>query len=364
MTRKASVHRPPTGAAARWPKHFLVAALAALAACGESATTPARSLAPVASMDANLGNSLNAHLCQKDGWQGLVTSTGAPFASQDACVSYGAEGGTLFKAQTITFGALAGKTFGNADFTVSATASSGLPVTFTAAGSCTVAGSTVHITGGGSCTITAHQAGDATWFAAPDVAQSFTIAKASQTVSFKSTNPSPATVGATYTPTATATSGLPVAITLAATSAGCSLTSGVVSFTSPGTCLLNANQAGNTNWLAAPQVQQSISVVGIPVTPTLSVTNAISKTNLAWGIVSGAGLKPGTTVILCNDFNGCLTPIPGFFDVDADGTLGSHADFGVWSLCQTNFFAKALRPDGTTITSNKVNFPAGYPGCP
>src|SRR5262249_56150903 len=42
------------------------------------------------------GNSANAHLCQNGGWQSLFTSTGGTFANQDQCVSYGAQGGTIF----------------------------------------------------------------------------------------------------------------------------------------------------------------------------------------------------------------------------------------------------------------------------
>jgi hypothetical protein len=42
------------------------------------------------------GNSANAKLCQKGGWQTLQQSNGAPFANQSACVSYGAAGGTVF----------------------------------------------------------------------------------------------------------------------------------------------------------------------------------------------------------------------------------------------------------------------------
>ena len=44
------------------------------------------------------GNSANAKLCQKGGWQSLFTSTGGTFASQDECVSYGAQGGTILTA--------------------------------------------------------------------------------------------------------------------------------------------------------------------------------------------------------------------------------------------------------------------------
>ena len=53
--------------------------------------------------------------------------------------------------------------------------------------------------------------------------------------------------GATYTPTATATSGLAVTITLDGTSTGCTLNAGVVGFTAGGTCVVDANQAGNAN---------------------------------------------------------------------------------------------------------------------
>lgn len=40
------------------------------------------------------GNSENAKLCQKGGWQDLVGSQGQSFASEEECVSYAAQGGT------------------------------------------------------------------------------------------------------------------------------------------------------------------------------------------------------------------------------------------------------------------------------
>jgi hypothetical protein len=42
------------------------------------------------------GNSAAAKLCQKNGWQTLQSSSGGAFSSQSACVSYSANGGTLF----------------------------------------------------------------------------------------------------------------------------------------------------------------------------------------------------------------------------------------------------------------------------
>jgi len=47
------------------------------------------------------GNSANAHLCQKGGWQTVETNTGGSFANQDACVSYGAKGGTIYAPKVV-----------------------------------------------------------------------------------------------------------------------------------------------------------------------------------------------------------------------------------------------------------------------
>src|SRR5207253_3105112 len=126
-----------------------------------------------------------------------ITATSATYA-----VSGSTELTVKKKDQTITFGTLVGKTYGDPDFTVSATASSALAVTFTASGSCTVSGSTVHITGAGSCTITAHQGGNNTYNPAPDVPQTFMVAKATPTVTV--TDPMPTYDGNPHSATATA----------------------------------------------------------------------------------------------------------------------------------------------------------------
>src|SRR5207249_9331531 len=86
--------------------------------------------------------------------------------------------------QVTSFAPLGDKTFGDPDFSVSGTASSELAVSFSASGSCTVSGSTVHLIGAGSCTVTASQTGDAKYDPAPDVAQTFAIARVNQVVSF------------------------------------------------------------------------------------------------------------------------------------------------------------------------------------
>jgi hypothetical protein len=63
----------------------------------------------------------------------------------------------------------------------------------------------------------------------------------------------------------------------ATASSVCSISGGVVSFIGVGTCVLNADQAGNENYNVAPQVQQSFAVAdtGLTVTTT-AITNVVS----------------------------------------------------------------------------------------
>lgn len=164
-------------------------------------------------------------------------------------------------AQTITFGTLSGKTFGNAPFSVAATTTSGLAVTFssTTTSICTVSGSTVTLVAAGSCTIRASQAGNTNYNAAANVDRSFTIAKASQTITF----PQPANIQ--YAPTAvsltvSATSGLQVALT-SLTTAYCTVSGLTVSLVKSGPCQVRAAQAGNSNFLAASNVTRTFTIL-------------------------------------------------------------------------------------------------------
>jgi uncharacterized repeat protein (TIGR01451 family) len=158
--------------------------------------------------------------------------------------------------QTITFGALAGKTFGDPDFTVSASASSGLTVSFTATGTCTVTGVTVHLTGAGSCTITASQAGNSTFSAAPDVPQTFSIAKANQTITFGAL-PNKIVGNPDFAVSASASSGLTVSFTA---TGNCTVTGVTVHLTGAGSCTITAAQAGNSNFNAAASVPRSFTI--------------------------------------------------------------------------------------------------------
>ncbi len=132
--------------------------------------------------------------------------------------------------------------------------------------SCTISAGVVGFTGVGTCVVDADQAGNADYLAAPQVQQSFTVAQGSKTISFTSSAPSSATYSGSnnhsYVVSATASSGLSVTLSIDPSStSGCTISDSAVSYGGGvGTCIIDANQAGNADYLAAPQVQQSFTV--------------------------------------------------------------------------------------------------------
>jgi hypothetical protein len=91
---------------------------------------------------------------------------------------------------------------------------------------------------------------------------------AGQAIGSLSTPPLDAVVGGPgYTPSATATSGLAVSITVdQSTTAVCSISAGAVRFDTAGTCILDFDQAGDADWAPATGLDQSFTVS--PASPT------------------------------------------------------------------------------------------------
>lgn len=277
-------------------------------------------------------------------------------------------------SQTITFTSTppVNATVGGASYTVTATASSGLPVTFSSGSTavCTASGATVTFVGAGTCVVDANQAGNSTYAPAPQATQSFTVTTTlqTQTITFTSTNPSPTTVGGTpYTPTATASSGLAVTITLDSSSTGCTLSGGVVSFVAVGTCVIDANQAGNASYSAAPQVQQTITI------GKESQTIAFTSTAPSNATVGGPGYTPtatstsGLPVTFTIDASaaGICALSGGVVTFQAQGTCivdanqGGDASWGAAPQVQQSFSVTSpiliLQPQSITFTSLPPN---------
>ena len=287
--------------------------------------------------------------------------------------------------QSITFTSTApGDAAVGGTYVVAATGGgSGNAVTFSidaaSAGSCTLSGTTVSFAHTGTCVIDANQAGSFTYASAPQTQQSFSIGKATPTVTWNqpagigygtslgsaqlnatasvagsfaytppagailgagtqslsvqftpadaanwngasanttidvskapqivsfTSNPTGAAVGQTY---AVAVSGggsvNPVVLSLdpSTTPGACTLAGSVVTYVAVGTCVIDANQAGDANYFAAPQAQQSVSIVNtgtgsnVPVTPTDTTTGAPAPVNLNFSNVTGGGTSSVTS---------------------------------------------------------------------
>lgn len=160
--------------------------------------------------------------------------------------------------QTITFANPGTQHYGT-PLTLTATASSGLAVSYasTTTPVCTVSGNTVTFVSPGTCGIVASQPGNSNYAAAPAVGHAFAVLQGAQTITFP--NPGTQTVGTIVTLTATASSGLPVTYTSANASV-CTVSGSQATMLAAGTCGIFANQAGNSDYFAAPQVGHAFTV--------------------------------------------------------------------------------------------------------
>jgi hypothetical protein len=160
----------------------------------------------------------------------------------------------------------------------------------------------------GTCVIDANQAGNAEFLDAPLTKVSVSAGRDAQSIVFTS-NPGPALVGGVpYKVTAVGGgSGNPVTFS-APTPSVCTVTGSSASFVGDGTCTIDANQAGNGAFTAAPTVTQSFSVFrvltftspntaaftrGVAGSVTVTATGAPSPTFTASGPLDGLTFSNG-----------------------------------------------------------------------
>ena len=180
-------------------------------------------------------------------------------------------------SQTIAFSTLPVDnqlTYGNAPTTVVASVSSmtapasGLPVTYTSVtpSICTTSGTSgvVTIAGAGTCQLQADQGGDPNYKPAPTLTPpSFNIKKADQNIALLAPASTPYnasfTVSATSTSPTAPPSGIPIIFGSSTTSV-CTVSGATVTILAVGTCTISADQVGNGNYNAAPQVTRDITI--------------------------------------------------------------------------------------------------------
>ena len=209
------------------------------------------------------------------------------------------QAGSGTTAQTITFSAPASPVlYSGQTIPLSATSTSGLTVSFSVtSGPASVTGNGLTLTGAGTVVLAAGQGGNNTYAPATPVSQSIIVNPGPQTITF----PAPASPVVYSTApialSATASSGQPVTFTV--TSGPATVSGSTLTLTGAGTVVIAANQAGNSNYNAAPTVSQSITAT--PAAQTINFTPPPSPVAFSSGTItltatSSSGLNPTFTV--------------------------------------------------------------------
>ena len=231
-----------------------------------------------------------------------ASQSGNPFFSAAAVVDQSFS--VAQAAQTISFAALTDKTLGDLDFFVNPIASSGLPVSLSVlSGPAVVTGSTVLLTGAGAVVLQGTQQGDSNYLAASPVSASFSVGRASQSISFPPL--SGQRIGdASFPLIATDSSGLPLQFTVV--SGPATISSNLLTVTGAGTVTVRASQSGDLNYLPAANVDQSFQAyppladvaTGSSVSDTISLTMEADQQHIDWSIGSASG------AVYVGDLNG------------------------------------------------------------
>ena len=216
----------------------------------------------------------------------------------------------LYSANTIAASKAPAAGSAGGSYTPNASVTSGDQVVITlnnTSTGCSISGGKVSFIEAGTCRVDFNDAGNSSFAAASQVQQNIKVYSANTITA--STSPAAGSVGGSYTPKASATSGDRVVITLDATSTGCSLTGGRVSFTGAGTCRVDFNDSGNGAFAAARQVQQSI-IVGFgghktQATLTLTSTTGIVGHTLTLTSQGGSGTGAVSYAVTTTGTAGC-----------------------------------------------------------
>ena len=300
------------------------------------------------------------------------------------------------EGQAISFATLASPVPFSNGLTIALSATGGgsnNPVVFTldttSTGSGTISGSTLTVTGVGNLVIDANQPGNTNYAAATQVQQTVQVNQGTQAITFTPPTSNIYFIVGGISIDIVATgggSGNAVVFTLDKTSTGAgSITGNVLMVTAQGKLVIDANQAGTTNFQAAPQAQETIDVLaplptqtitfnnpgtqvlGTPLTLAATATSgfAVSFTSSTTAVCTVSGttatfLTAGTCTITAtqpgdNATFAAAPPVTQSFIVNATGELPSFAfNFSLPTL--------TIQPGTvgvTQLTINSVNSFAG-----
>ena len=290
--------------------------------------------------------------------------------------------------QTITFANPGDQELPTGTVSLTATSDSGLTVSLASSTTsvCTVSGTTLTLKTEGTCTITASQSGSGDYLAADDVVRSFTVSKASQTITFANPGSKALSVGS-FTASSSADSGLTVSLA-SSTGSVCSVTGFTVGLLATGTCTLIASQAGNSNYDAATNVERSFSVTAssgggggggaaAPAAPAPVATGTTNAAVLTWTpdsdrdkyVSRGSGVEISAEALAPTGGKRAVDDGDRFALVDGDDIELDIKGIADGSTLTVSFtFADPDRPEcalesreievgsGTTLTESSISF--------
>lgn len=156
---------------------------------------------------------------------------------------------------------------------------------------CSVSGITLTYTTAGTCIVAVTRSSDTNHLSRTDIV-SFSIGLASQTITFGSLS-AKSYSNETFTVSATSSSSLIVSFTSASQSVCTTSGSygGIITLLAVGTCVINANQVGDSNTAAASQVSQNFSVNPRAITVTADAKTKVfgaTDPTLTYAITTGS----------------------------------------------------------------------------
>ena len=192
----------------------------------------------------------------------LGTGTTLVFTDPNATTSSGVYKVVAFITQSINFPSIPTQTYGVSPFSLGATSTSGLQISYstTSTSLISISSNTMTVLGAGTATIVASQAGNSNYMAATSVTNQLVISKATQTISPFAIIPTQtyATNMTMIITPPTANSSQPVSVKVL--SGPATISGNTLTLTGTGTVVLAADQSGNANYLAAPEITTSFTV--------------------------------------------------------------------------------------------------------